>query len=50
MIVIFFCACISITVELRGHSSATFNLGRVGDINPVDLNNLKKLISPQKLI
>ena len=45
MIVIFFCA-FRLRLELRGHSSATFSLGRVGDINPVDLNNLKKPISP----
>ena len=34
-----------------GHSSSTFSLGRVGDINPVDLNHLKKPIPPpQELI
>ncbi len=44
-----FCAFL-LRLELRGHSSATFSLGRVGDINPVDLNNLKKPISPKKLI
>ena len=39
-----FCAFL-LRLELRGHSSATFSLGRVGDINPVDLN---KPISPQR--
>ena len=42
-----FCA-FRLRLELSGHSSATFSLGRVGDINPVDLNNLKKPISPQR--
>ena len=48
MIVIFFCS-FRLRLELRGHASATFSLGRVGDINQVDLNNLKKPISTQKL-
>ena len=42
-----FCA-FRLRLELSGHSSATFSLGRVGDINPVDLNNLNKPISPQR--
>ena len=45
MIIIFFCA-FRLRLELRGHSSATFSLGRVGDINPVDFYNLKKPIPP----
>ena len=49
MIVIFF-AHFDYGWSLGGHSSATFSLGRVGDINPVDLNNLKKPISPNELI
>ena len=46
MIVIFFCA-FRLRLEFRGHSSATFSLGRVGDINQVDLKNLKMAIFPK---
>ena len=46
MIVIFFCA-FRLRLEFRGHSSATFSLGRVGDINQVDLNNLKMATFPK---
>ena len=41
-----FCA-FRLRLEFRGHSSATFSLGRVGDINQVDLNNLKMAIFPK---